>query len=76
MKKVIKLNEPTPKGDPIKFCWWLHVDGSWATPYRLPSEYDRVFYTGKYGDWDIFVCYCKESNSPTIYRGHLNSGEY
>ena len=79
MKKAIRIDEPKSEDKkPIEFTHCLFTGSGWDTA-SLSSNYDdikKIVYLGSCSsDGDMFAVYF-DGGHISIYRGHLNSGEY
>lgn len=78
MRKVIRIDEQkTENKKPVEFTHHLHDDKGWVVSFvDNPGDFKKIVYLGKcLVDGDMFACYYG-SGSISIFKGHLNSGEY
>lgn len=77
MKKVIMIpdNNQEESKKPVVFTQIAGTQYGWGYTYIKPSDYEKVVYLGKCNtDGDMFAAYYNGGIS--IFKGHLNSGEY
>jgi len=76
MKKVIFIEQPKEETKkPVEFTHYYDCDNGYQKATVPPRNHHKVVYLGNCSqDGDMFAAY--QGTTITIYKGHLNSGEY